>query len=198
MASVHHCPRCELRFNNVAELRDHFDRDHRADPETFRRYRYGQRRRLGEPTKRYLLLANQTLQDEHVFETLQARAGDGRCQVLVLVPATPSANLASPPSTAGSDPGSRTSGSTDDVGLAIARWRLRTMIDRLAELDIEAEGRIGHPDPYRAVADLLSEEDIDEIIVSTLPPRISRWLKADLPKRLARHGIPVTTLTATP
>jgi hypothetical protein len=192
---VHHCPRCELRFSNVAELRDHFDHDHHADPDTFRRYRYG--RRAGpssDPGRRYLLVANQTLHDEQVREALRERAGSGAARFVVLVPATHSANLATPPSTAGGS--GDVPAAADDVGLATARWRLRTAIDRLHEAGVEAEGHIGHPDPFTAVTRLVADEPFDEIILSTLPPRISRWLDADLPERIQRRcGIPVTTLS---
>jgi hypothetical protein len=192
---VHHCPRCELRFSNVAELRDHFDHDHHADPDTFRRYRYGHRTAPpDEPGRRYLLVANQTLHDEQVQEAVRERAGSGDVRFVVLVPATHSANLASPPSTAGGSGDSPAA--SDDVGVATARWRLRTAVDRLHEAGVRAEGHIGHPDPFTAVTRLVAEEPFDEIILSTLPPRISRWLDADLPQRLQRRcGIPVTTLT---
>jgi hypothetical protein len=193
---VHHCPRCELRFTNVAELRDHFDHDHHADPDTFRRFRYGQRAAPPSDTgRRYLLVANQTLHDDQVQEALRERMGSGAARFVVLVPATHSANLASPPSTAGGSGGD--DAASDDVGVATARWRLRTTIDRLRDAGVQAEGHIGHPDPFVAVTRLVADEPFDEIILSTLPPRISRWLQVDLPQRLERRcGIPVTTLTS--
>ena len=42
---------------------------------------------------------------------------------------------------------------------------------------------------------MLIEHPQDEIILSTLPPGISRWLKKDLPHRVEqRFALPVTTV----
>ncbi len=42
-------------------------------------------------------------------------------------------------------------------------------------------------------------EPFDEIILSTLPPGMSRWLKMDLPHRVeAVYGLPVTHIIGQP
>jgi hypothetical protein len=195
---VHQCPRCELRFRNSAELRDHFGHDHRADPDTFERYRYRGRSDLPPPARgpRYLVVGNQTLHDDHLDEALAERAGAQGASFFVLVPATHSAHHETPP--AGADaPGDPHVG--DDVGLALARWRLRTMIDRLHDRGYAAEGQVGHPDPFTAVSRVMADggDGFDEIVLSTLPVSLSRWLDVDLPTRLERRfRVPVTTVAA--
>ena len=55
---------------------------------------------------------------------------------------------------------------------------------------------MGDPDPLTAVYDAVNLHGFDEIIVSTLPTRVSRWLRMDLPSKVAALGMPVTTVTA--
>lgn len=58
------------------------------------------------------------------------------------------------------------------------------------------EGLIGDPNPMNAVQDAINLHGFDEIIISTLPARVSRWLRLDLPSKLTGLGLPVTTVTA--
>jgi hypothetical protein len=58
------------------------------------------------------------------------------------------------------------------------------------------EGLIGDSDPFHAVSGALTSGRYDEVIVSTLPARVSHWLHIDLPARVQRLGIPVTVVTA--
>jgi hypothetical protein len=58
------------------------------------------------------------------------------------------------------------------------------------------EGRIGDPNPADAIHDAMNIDGYDEIIISTLPARVSRWLRADLPSKLKPLGVPVTTVVA--
>ena len=59
------------------------------------------------------------------------------------------------------------------------------------------EAVVGDPDPFLAVRAALEGSPFDEVIVSTLPHRVSHWLKLDLPHRIERFGVPVTVVTAT-
>ena len=57
-------------------------------------------------------------------------------------------------------------------------------------------GVIGDSDAFTAVRDELRRAHYDEVIVSTLPKRVSHWLRRDLPRRVERLGPAVTVVTA--
>jgi hypothetical protein len=57
------------------------------------------------------------------------------------------------------------------------------------------EGMIGVASPLDAVQDALNLHGFDEVILSTLPARVSRWLHLDLPRKIAACGVPVTVVT---
>ena len=61
----------------------------------------------------------------------------------------------------------------------------------------EVEGITGSTNPHMAIEDAVNLKGFDEIIISTLSPRLSRWLKLDLPSKLSGLGLPVTTVTPT-
>jgi hypothetical protein len=55
---------------------------------------------------------------------------------------------------------------------------------------------VGAPDPLEAVRDAIARQKVDEVIVSTLPPGLSRWLRRGLPQQVERlTGLPVTHVT---
>ena len=58
------------------------------------------------------------------------------------------------------------------------------------------QGIVGATDPFEAVRETLERNHYDEVIVSTLPQRVSRWLHIDLGHRIARLGVPVSVVTA--
>jgi hypothetical protein len=176
---VHTCPRCELRFLTEAELREHLRVDHHLDTDGFERFHYKPLERR-PPTKRYVVIGNQTLSDESLIERLRDIAKDGH--IHLVVPTTTSKG------------GLET---VDEGSLALATFRMRHAVDRLHDLGLDAEGEVGGADPIRAVARALEHEPADEIIVLTLPHDLSKWLEVDLPKALEhRFGLPVAVLTA--
>jgi hypothetical protein len=58
------------------------------------------------------------------------------------------------------------------------------------------EGIVGDPSPLDAIQDAVNMRGFDEIIVSTLPTRVSRWMKMDLPSKVGGLGLPVTVVNA--
>jgi hypothetical protein len=58
-------------------------------------------------------------------------------------------------------------------------------------------GIVGSHDPLAAVQDALNLLGFDEVIVSMLPARISRWLRLDLPREVRGLGVPVTEVVGT-
>jgi len=176
---IHTCPRCELRFASDTELTDHLKIDHHADPEEFDRLHY-KPKPVRPHGKRYLLLANRTLEEPWLLPRLLGLA-EGGAHFHVVVSPTPTES--------GGD-------RTDDKGLGLASYRLRYIVDKLHEAGIEAEGEVGNADPLRAVTRAIEHQPADEILVATLARGASRWLDVDLPATLHRRfSVPVTTLT---
>ena len=59
------------------------------------------------------------------------------------------------------------------------------------------EGILGGADPFTSVRDTVRDGHFDEIIVSTLPKKTSKWLRRDLVRKIESLGLPVTTVTPT-
>jgi hypothetical protein len=70
---------------------------------------------------------------------------------------------------------------------------LDAALERMRAEGFSVEGSIGDPDPTAAVQDAANFGEFDEIIISTLPLHLSRWIKLDLPSKAERAtGLPVT------
>lgn len=153
----------------------------------------------------YLVVANQTLGGAELDEEIRKRLKAGPSSFYVLVPVTRPHDY---PTTTGMEIGAGGSlpmvvratepgPATDQEATAHAQHRLGQLLDELRRLDAEADGELGHPDPMRAVAEVLASRSFDEIVVSTLPHRLSKWLAMDLPHRLQRRfDLQVTTVVA--
>lgn len=76
------------------------------------------------------------------------------------------------------------------------------VLDRALPKLTEAAGRavtgsIGDCEPLSAIHDAVNLGSYDEIIISTLPSRVSRWLKLDIVSKTRALGLPVTHVEAT-
>ena len=79
----------------------------------------------------------------------------------------------------------------------MAQAKLDAALRKLTAAGVHANGTVGDPDPVRAVEEATATREFDEIIVSTLPARVSRWLHQDLPGRLEhKFHVPVTHVPA--
>jgi hypothetical protein len=130
-------------------------------------------------TARVLVVANRTAESPELLNALQERAGRGPCEFTLLVPETPHGLAWA------ADP---------DAGHDEAEQHRQAFVDELRDEGIPlAEAKIGDGDPLAAIQDECNFNDYDELIVSTLPLRMSKWLKVDLPsKARAATGLPVS------
>jgi nucleotide-binding universal stress UspA family protein len=123
----------------------------------------------------YVIVANQTLPSPMLWAAVTERARPGT-NFHVVVPLTPLVH-----------------GLTwdEEESHAQANERLTAFLERLRALGVAAEGEVGDRDPVQAVSDCIrGRSDIDEIVLSTLPPGISRWLGQDVAGRL-RNASPI-------
>ena len=121
-----------------------------------------------------LIVANRTAATPALLAEAARRAAEGGYRFTLLVP--------------------RPFWDADTEEAAITLELAVPLLDEAAGSHVE--GLIGAEDPYHAVAEAVEAGDYDEIIISTLPARISHWLHIDLPARVRRLGLPVTVITA--
>ena len=121
-----------------------------------------------------LVLANQTVVSRELLARIRERAAKGKAAFLLVAP------------------------QGDDEKHADADRRLRRALTELRSEGINAHGQIVHPDPYTAAMQVLNDERVDEIFVSTGPGEKSGWLRRDLGARLRKDtGRPVHHLIST-
>lgn len=136
-----------------------------------------------------LVVANETLASPELYATVLADRDAKGFALHLLVPATHAPELHAALARSEHLPAS----GGEDVDYAVAEWRLRQGLRRCHEAGFTADGSVGPADPVRAAARAVSTNRIDEVIVSTLPSRVSRWLAMDVPSRMRRRvAVPVT------
>ena len=148
---------------------------------------------------KYLVVANQTLGGDHLMDEVRRRAAAGPSSFYVVVPNTHSGDSAraSGAPVALAAMSASTEEEEDHRATLIAQSRLHQALTQLRAEGLDAHGDLGDPEPLTAIGDALAVEAFDEIIISTLPGGISRWLGMDLPSRAERKfKLPVTTVTA--
>lgn len=151
----------------------------------------------GVVVSKYLIVANQTLGGTRLMEEVRRRAAAGPSSFYIVVPNTPLVDAARA-SGAPLAPGTATlPAATEERATQMAEARLRQALTQLRAEGLDARGDVGDPEPLTAIGDALAVDHFDEIIISTLPSGISRWLGMDLPSRAERKfKLPVTTVTA--
>ena len=147
--------------------------------------------------RRYLVVANQTLGGVQLMDEVRRRAAAGPSSFHVVVPYTHSVDVA-PALGAPLPPASGVAtGDEDYRATLISQARLNQALKQMRDGGLNARGDLGDPEPLTAIGDALEGEHFDEIIISTLPTGISRWLRMDLSSRVERKfHLPVTTITA--
>jgi hypothetical protein len=106
-----------------------------------------------------LVVANVTATSDELLTALKERAKQGACRFTLVMPRSG----------------------------AGAAERLKAALDGMRAAGLaNVDGRVGDPDPVVAAMDVWDPMAFDEIVVSTLPTGVSRWLGLDLPRRLQK------------
>jgi hypothetical protein len=132
----------------------------------------------GDGVHRLLVVANETVGGRALLDEIEQRSSGRPSEILVVVPVLAPSRLA------------HLAHDVDDA-IGEAQARLDHSLRTMASAGLKARGYVGdHHDPNTAIEDALREFAADEVIVSTHPPKRSRWLEAGVVER-ARRDIPL-------
>jgi hypothetical protein len=137
---------------------------------------------MAEPTH-VLVVAHQTAATAPLLDAVRARAQQGPAIFHLVVPRQPHGlnKLLDP----------------EDYGQEEAERVLADALPKLTEATGQkVTGSIGDSEPLAAIQDAINLGDYDELIISTLPLGVSRWLKLDLISKARGLGLPVTHVLA--
>ena len=132
---------------------------------------------------RILVVANKTAATPALIEAVRDRAARGPAKFTLLVP-----NAAH---------GLHKLVDPEDQGSSEAEQTIELALPLLEEAaGGPVEPMVGVAEPLAAIQDAINIHGFDELIISTLPQRVSKWLKLDLPSKAAGLGLPTTTVIA--
>jgi len=130
-----------------------------------------------------LVVAHQTACTDGLLAAVHERAERGPASFHLVVPRNPH--------------GMHKVVDPQDVEADEAAGVLRTALPKLSEAaGTEVTGAVGDPEPLMAIEDAINLGQFDELIISTLPRRVSKWLKLDLVSKAKGLGLPVTHVEA--
>lgn len=132
---------------------------------------------------RILVVANKPAATPALIEAVRERAARGPARFTLLVPNTAHGlhKLVDPEDQAATE-----AQTTIELALPLLEEAAGGPVDSM----------IGVAEPLAAIQDAINLHGFDELIISTLPQRVSKWLKLDLPSKAAGLGLPVTTVIA--
>jgi hypothetical protein len=132
---------------------------------------------------RVLVVANKTAATPGLLQAVRDRAARGPCMFTLLVPKLVH--------------GLHNVVDAQDADKSEAEHVLELALPLLEEAaGGRVEGLVGDHEPLAAIQDAVNLHGFDEIILSTLPTTVSRWLKLDLPSKASGLGLPITVVTA--
>jgi hypothetical protein len=125
---------------------------------------------------RILVVANKTAESPDLLEALKAKGTEH--QYTLVVPA---------------GGGVLERAADPDAAREHTEPHLTAALEKFRAAGFNIEGTVGDSDPVAAVQDAANFNEFDEIVISTMPLHVSKWVKLDLPSKAQRAtGLPVT------